>query len=134
MQTSISLPPEAWDALDDLGQEAGVSGGELLTSILNAGIPDTPQAALGALEQLLVSIPSDEGPHEERNYRLPLELRTKLDEFSKALGSGPRMQRSLLIRAILALHLPKSGEHARDLITTRRLDAVRAALATSATN
>jgi predicted DNA-binding protein len=130
VQTSVSLPPETWDVLDELGQEAGVAAVELLTGILTAGIPDTPESALSALEQLLVTIRPDDGPHEERNYRLPLELRTKLDELSKALGAGPRKQRSLLIRAILASQMPKSGEHARELITTRRLDAMRAALTT----
>jgi len=133
VQTSISLPPEIWDELDELGQQAGVSAGELLTAVLTARIPDTPQAALSALEQLLVSISPDEDPHEERNYRLPRELRTRLDTLSKALGAGPRMQRSMLIRAILAFHLPANGEQAHELITTRRLDAMRAALATSAT-
>jgi predicted DNA-binding protein len=133
VQTSVSLPPETWDALDELGQEAGVAAVELLTGILTAGLPDTPESALSALEQLLVTIPPDDGPHEERNYRLPLELRTKLDELSKALGARPRKQRSLLIRAILASQMPKSGDHARELITTRRLDAMRAALATPAT-
>lgn len=133
VQTSISLPPDIWDALDELGQQAGVSVGELLTAVLAAQIPDTPQAMLSTLEQLLVSIPSDEGPHEECNYRLPRELRTKLDELARALGAGPRMQRSMLIRAILAIHLPPNGEQARELITMRRLDAMRAALAASAT-
>lgn len=132
VQTSISLPPETWDALDELGQEAGVSAGELLTSILTVGIPDTPQAALSVLEQLLVSVAPDEGPQEERNYRLPLELRAKLDELAGALGARPRLPRSLLIRAILAIHSPTNGEHARELITTRRVDAMRAALGTSA--
>jgi hypothetical protein len=132
VQTSISLPPDIWDALDELGQQAGVSVGELLTAVLAAQIPDTPQAMLSTLEQLLVSIPSDEGPHEERNYRLPRELRIKLDELARALA-GPRMQRSMLMRAILAVHLPQDGEQARELITMRRLDAMRAALAASAT-
>jgi predicted DNA-binding protein len=131
VQTSISLPPDIWDVLDELGQQAGVSVGELLTAVLAAEIPDAPQAMLSALEQLLVSIPSDEGPHEERNYRLPRELRTRLDELARALGAGPRMQRSMLIRAILAVHLPPNGEQARELITMRRLDAMRAAIAAS---
>jgi hypothetical protein len=39
----------------------------------------------------------------------------------------------MLIRALLAVHLPANGEQARELITTRRLDAMRAALDASAT-
>jgi len=127
VQTSVSLPPEVWDMLDELGQGAGVSAGEMLTAVLTAAIPDTPTAALAAVEQLLTSIAPDEGPQEERNYRLPLDLRSKLDELSSALGAGPRL-RSLLIRAILASNAPGSSDEARKLITTRRIDAMRTAM------
>jgi hypothetical protein len=48
------------------------------------------QAHSAALEQLLDTIQPHEGLHEERNYRLPLELRTQLDDLSAALEPGPR--------------------------------------------
>lgn len=134
VQTSVSLPPEVWDTLDALGHGAGVSAGELLTTILTGAVPDSVQAAFAALERLLVSIGPDEGLQEERNYRLPLELRTKLDDLARALGPGPRLQRSLLIRAIVASHTPSSSEQARELITTRRIDAMRATMLASATD
>jgi hypothetical protein len=130
VQTSMSLPPATWDTLDELGQASGVSAGELLVAILTGGMPDTPTAALAALEQLLVNSPPDEGPHEERNYRLPLGLRTQLDGLTKVLG--PSVKRSLLIRALLAAHAPQSSDDARELITARRIHTMRTAMHASA--
>lgn len=133
VQTSVSLPPDVWDTLDELGHGAGVSAGELLTTILTGAVPSNAEAAFAALEQLLISIGPDEGLQEERNYRLPLELRTRLDDLARALGPGPRLQRSLLIRAIVASHTPNSSEQARELITTRRIEAMRAMMLAAAT-
>ena len=128
VQTSISLPPDTWDTLDGLGEGAGVSAGELLSAILNDAMPDSPEDALAALEQLLAGIPANDGPHEERNYRLALDLRAQLDALVKALGAGPRMHRSLLIRALLATRTPPDSDAARELITARRIDAMRTAV------
>ena len=128
VQTSISLPPETWDTLDGLGEGAGVSTGELLAAILNGAMPDSPQDALVALEQLLEGIRANDGPHEVRNHRLALELRAQLDALVKALGAGPRMHRSLLIRALLATRTPPDSNAARELITARRIDAMRSAV------
>jgi hypothetical protein len=131
VQTSMSFPPGTWDALDEVGETAGASAGELLIAILNDAIPETPADALAAVEQLLISsAPADDGPHEERNYRLPLDLRTRLDELTKALG--PQVQRSLLIRALLAAHAPQNAEAARRLLTTQRIQAMRSAVSASA--
>jgi predicted DNA-binding protein len=134
VQTSVSLPPDLWDSLDELASGAGVSVGELLTTILTGALPETPEVAFAALEQLLVSIAPGEGLQEERNFRLPLELRTSLDELARALGPGPRLQRSLLIRAIVGSRTPSSSEHARELITTRRIAAMRSTMLASATD
>jgi hypothetical protein len=114
-----------WDTLDELS--AGAAG-RLLTAILSANLPDTPTAALASVEALLRDGPADATLHEERNYRLPYDLRTRLDELATALGGGRRPQRSLLIRAIVAAHAPSSAEQARELITTQRIDALRAGL------
>lgn len=128
VQTSMSFPPTTWDTLDELGEATSVSAGELLIAILSEAIPDTPAAALAAIEQLLISAAHDDGPHEERNYRLPIDLRTQLDALTKALG--PPVQRSLLIRALLAAHLPQSSDAARELITKHRIRVMRAAVGT----
>ena len=124
----MSLPPDVWDALDELGQAAGVSAGELLTVVLEDAVPKTPAGALTALEQLLRTIAPDEGPQEERNYRIPLTLRAELDALTDALGSGARVKRSLLIRALLASNTPAEPDDVRELITARRIDSMRAAL------
>lgn len=122
-QTSMSLPSSTWDTLDDLAQGAGASTGELLVAILTAASPDSPAAALDAIEQLLVTA-LDDDLREERNYRLPLELRQQLDSLTMTLG--PSVQRSLLIRALLAAHTPQGADAARTLITAQRIDAMRA--------
>ena len=123
----MSLPPDVWDRLDELGRAAGVSAGELLTVVLQDAVPETPAGALTAVEQLLGTIAADEGLQEERNYRLPLTLRAELDALSDALGSGARV-RSLLIRALLASNTPAAPDDLRELITARRIDSMRAAL------
>jgi len=132
VQTSISLLPTGWDGLDALARDAGVSVRDLLAAVLATAMPDTPAAALAMIEQLLKSTGPDDGLHEERSYRLPLDLRTRLDSTAKALGAGPR-QRSLLARAILARATPDGADEARALVTEVRLSAMRAALTASST-
>ena len=124
----MSLPPDVWDGLDELGRAAGVSAGELLTVVLQDAVPETPAGALTAVEQLLGTIAADEGLQEERNYRLPLTLRAELDALSEALGSGARV-RSLLIRALLASNTPAAPDDAARAHhrAAHRLDARRAA-------
>ncbi|MBW3609154.1 MAG: hypothetical protein KY463_12520 [Actinobacteria bacterium] len=95
-------------------------------------MPDSPASAFSAVEQLLLGDAPDNAGHEERNYRLPLQLRTNLDALASALGSRPRPQRSLLIHALVAAHAPANGDQARELITTQRIDALRAAMRESA--
>jgi predicted DNA-binding protein len=130
VQTSMSLPPDMWDGLDELGRATGVSAGELLTVILEGAVPDSPAGALAALEQLLGTIAPDEGLQEERNFRIPLTLRAELDALTDALGRNARVKRSLLIRALLVSHTPTDAGRARELITARRIDSMRAALHT----
>ena len=38
----MSLPPDVWDGLDELGRAAGVSAGELLTVVLQDAVPTDP--------------------------------------------------------------------------------------------
>lgn len=125
VQTSISLPPDVWDTLDAQAQQASDTTGKLLIAILAAAIPDTPAAAFAVVEQLLLGSGPDDALHEERNYRLPVDLRTRLDELAAALGAGPHRQRSLLIRAILSAHAPSDTAQARELLTQRRLAQLR---------
>jgi hypothetical protein len=131
VQTSLSLPPGLWDSLDALAAGAGASTGELLTAILTRSLPPSPGQALSLLEQLLPSISPQEGLQEERNYRVAFDLRSALDALSEALGPRPWSRRSLLIRAIVASAMPDSPEQAREVLTTWRIDAMRAAVQAS---
>jgi hypothetical protein len=133
VQTSIALHPDAWGTLDELAADAGVSVGALLVAILTVSVPESADAALSAVEELLRTAGPDEVLHEERNYRLALDLRAQLDALAATLGSG-RPQRSLLVRALVAAHTPTSAEQARELITTQRIDTMRASLRAAADN
>jgi hypothetical protein len=106
---------------------AGSGVGKMLAAILTAALPDSPAAALAAVEALLVHRRPDDTPQEERNYRLALELRTELDALAQALGPG-RLQRSLLVCALLGAHAPADAEQARELLTAQRIDALRASV------
>ena len=127
-QTSISLPPALWSDFDRTATDAGISTGELLTAVLRNGLPQSPESALDALERLLDHIPPDEGLLEERNYRLPLQLREALDRLAKILTPGPRGNRSLLVRAILVDHPLTTAEQARELANALRIQAIRESL------
>ncbi len=132
VQTSFSLAPDVWETLDDLAEDAGAGTGQLLAAILHDALPETPAAALAAVERLLLETPEDDELHEERNYRLAHELRSRLDALAAKLGSSRRLQRSLLVRAVLAGHIPHNGQQVRELLTAQRLNAMRAAVADDA--
>lgn len=125
VQTTIRLAPEMWDNLDELARGAGVSTGELMSTVVTEALPDSPDAALLAVEQLLTDSAPDDGLLEERNFRLSLALRQRLDALARALGSDRK--RSLLIRALLHTHTPADSRAARELVTTRRIDEMRVA-------
>jgi predicted DNA-binding protein len=128
VQTSISMPPAAWDRLDKLAHDASAPTGELLSAILTSAVPDSAEDALAMIEQLLTTDSPDQGFHEERNFRLTLELREQLDTIAKALAGGPRLQRSLVVRGIVAAAIPTNADDARALLTTVRLNNMRAAM------
>jgi predicted DNA-binding protein len=132
VQTSISMPPAVWDHLDELAQGAGGSAGELLAAILTSTVPDSAEDAFAMIEQLLKTGAPDQGLHEERNFRLTLELREQLDTIAKTLAGGPRPQRSLVVRAIVAAATPANADDARALLTTVRLNGMRAAMTAAA--
>lgn len=130
VQTSISLPPAVWDSLDELAEQSATATGALLTALLTTATPESSEAAFAAVEQLLTTT-GDEGRREERNFRLPWELRSQLDTIVKTLG--PRVPRSLLVRAIVAGSIPENPDQARELVTSQRLRAIRTAMRMSAT-
>jgi len=128
VQTSISMQPARWDRLDKLAQDASAPTGELLSAILTSAVPNSAEDALAMIEQLLTTDAPDHGLHEERNFRLTLELREQLDTIAKTLDDGPRLQRSLVVRAIVAAATPTNADDARALLTAVRLNSMRAAM------
>jgi predicted DNA-binding protein len=132
VQTSISMPPAGWDRLDELAQDAGASTGELLAAVLTSAVPDSAEDALAMIEQLLSTDAPDQGLHEERNFRLTLKLREQLDTIAKTIAGGPRPERSLVVRAIVAAAIPTNADDARALLITVRLNSMRAAMTAAA--
>jgi hypothetical protein len=129
VQTSITLAPAVWQQLDEL---APARTGELLNALLREHAPADLAAAVRLIEQLLAQ-PDEHGQlGEERNLRIPRELRLRLDELSAGLTTvGGRGVRSQLIEAIARLHAPESPQAAQELLASSRIRALRSVLAAS---
>jgi hypothetical protein len=105
IQTSVLLPPTMWDRLLELAREAGglASPNRLLIDILVTG-PQSVQDAADDLEHFL-QLPAAQSavgePWEERNLRLPVDLRRRLDDHRRILSEAgvPDATRARLIAA-----------------------------------
>lgn len=134
VQTSVLLPPTVWERLDQLARGAGglASPNQLLVDILAEG-PHSVHEAASELEQFL-ALPSEEThvgePWEERNLRLPLAVRQRVDECRSALReAGIRhATRAHLVAAAVCIHGPKTSDDARAMMAERRAEAFRRAL------
>jgi hypothetical protein len=136
VQTSILLPPFLWDRLAELASGAGslTTANRLLIAILHGrGALDLSQAAED-LEAFL-SLPADQSRvgelWEERNVRLPIELRTRFDRLTRELAAAGVVQatRAHLVAATMLLRGPDNAEDARTLMADLRAEAFRRALA-----
>jgi hypothetical protein len=139
VQTSILLPPFVWDRLDRLAAEAAglTTPTRLLIDVL-AGGPESVADAAEELERFLALPPQDSGlgePWEERNLRLPVELRRRLDAHRRALAeAGVRhATRAHLVAATILARAPATGDEARVMMAERRAEAFRRAIETTAT-
>jgi hypothetical protein len=136
IQTSVLLPPSLWDQLAALASESGglATPNRVLIDILEARGPRDLEQAADDLDRFL-SLPADQTevghPWEERNVRLPIELRKRLDELRRRLSAAGLTQatRAHLIAASLLLRGPSTGEEARALMAERRTEAFRRAAA-----
>jgi len=136
VQTSILLPPSLWDQLARLASDCGglATPNRVLIDILEARGPRDLERAAGDLDRFL-SLPADQtgvgDPWEERNVRLPIELRKRLDELRRRLTTAGLTQatRAHLIAASVLLHAPSTGEETRALMAEQRADAFRRAVA-----
>ena len=70
-------------------------------------------------------------PWEERNVRLPLELRKRLDELHRRLNAAGLDQatRAHLVAATLLLRSPDTADDARALMSELRAEAFQRAVA-----
>ena len=136
VQTSVLLPPFLWDRLADLASESGplTTTNRLLIAVLHGRGPRDLAQAADDLEGFL-SLPGEQTRvgdlWEERNVRLPIELRTRLDGLTRELAAAGVVQatRANLVAATLLLRGPDTAEDARTLMADLRAQAFRRALA-----
>jgi hypothetical protein len=85
--------------------------------------------------EAFLSLPADQSRvgelWEERNVRLPIELRTRLDGLTRDLAAAGVVQatRANLVTATLLFRGPDTAEDARTLMAELRAEAFRRALA-----
>jgi hypothetical protein len=85
--------------------------------------------------EAFLSLPADQSHvgelWEERNVRLPIELRTRFDRLTRDLAAAGVVQatRANLVTATLLLRGPDTAEDARTLMADLRAEAFRRALA-----
>ena len=136
VQTSVLLPPFLWDRLAELASESGplTTTNRLLIAVLHGRGPRDLAQAADDLEGFL-SLPAEQSRvgdlWEERNVRLPIELRTRLDGLTRELAAAGVVQatRANLVAASLLLRGPDTAEDARTLMADLRAQAFRRALA-----
>jgi len=138
VQTSVLLPPELWDRLASLANDLGGlhRANRVLTSVLEAHSPADIREAADDLDWFL-SLPPEESHvaklWEERNLRLPFELRMRLDDLRDRLTAAgiAEATRSHLIAAIALRRGPNNAEEAHALMTELRAAAIERATAES---
>ena len=136
VQTSVLMPPFLWDRLADLATGAGslTTANRLLIAILHGRGPSGLAQAAEDLEAFL-SLPADQSHvgelWEERNVRLPIELRTRFDRLTRDLAAAgvDQATRAHLVTATLLLRGPETADDARRLMADHRAEAFRRALA-----
>ncbi len=136
VQTSVLLPPSLWDRLARLANESGglATPNRLLIDVLRARGARSLEQAAEDLDRFL-SLPAEQSgvgePWEERNVRLPIELRKRLDELRRKLTAAGLSQatRAHLITASLLLRGPSTTEEARTLMAEVRAETFRRAIA-----
>jgi hypothetical protein len=124
-QTVLSLPSETWDAIDTCAIQAGTRPGALLAELVRQRGPETPGEAGRLLSEFLAS-GQPIGAKEDRNIRLPVQTRNRLDGHRDALRAAGLHEatRSALLLALWVTRGPKSAQDARDLLNAGRLAAL----------
>jgi hypothetical protein len=134
VQTSVLLPAPMWEHLTALAADAGslTNTNQVLIIILQAHGSDLELVGEDLNRFLASSDDVLRAPWQERNVRLPINLRHNLDLLRDALTSAGLDQatRSHLVAAILTFHTPQTGEQMRKLLAEQRSETLRRALAT----
>ncbi len=129
VQTSIALDAGHAQLLEELARAAHVTVNALAVAALQAGLPANNAAARAAIVEervRRVGVPA----RVERNLRLPLQLRARVDELvAAARESMPRVNRADLVNAALGSALPTDAQRAAELVAdyARRLERAAAA-------
>jgi len=140
-QTSVTLPAPQWQEMQALTAEL-IAGGralgqnELLIAVLRYHAPATLESAAELFETYL-ALPGAErhagADTEERNVKLPQEVRRRLTEQAQVLRSVTRdASRGALIAATWQLHGPRTAGEAEELLAGLRRADLDAALAAAA--
>jgi predicted transcriptional regulator len=115
-QTSVAISPDLAQQLVDLKHATGASVVSLAVAAIHAGLPvDSKQAAREIADERLRRL--DAGERIEHNFRLPSQLRARVDELARhAHEQNPRSTRADLINAALRAALPQKPDAAADLV------------------
>ena len=130
MQTSVALDPDYARLLEELARAAHVTVNALAVAALQAGLPAQNDAARAAIVDERVRRVDLLSARVERNLRLPVQLRARVDELVAATRERvPRVNRADLVNAALGAGLPADAQQAAELVAAyaRRLERAAAA-------
>jgi hypothetical protein len=128
VQTSVSLDADYAQLLEELACAASVTLNALAVAALQAGLPQHSDAARAAIVEERVRRVGV--TRVERNLRLPMQLRARIDELAAAARVAaaregtPRSNRADLVNAALSAGLPRDAQGAAELVAeySRRLE------------
>jgi Arc/MetJ-type ribon-helix-helix transcriptional regulator len=130
VQTSVSLDADCARLLEELARAAHVAVSALAVAAMQAGLPAHSDQARMAIVDERVSRAGAVPARVERNFRLPEQLRTRVDELVAAAREHlPRVNRADLVNAALHRGLPTDAQQAADLVSEHARRRERAAAA-----
>jgi hypothetical protein len=130
IQTSIALDADYARLLEELARAAHATVNALAVAALQAGLPIHSDTARTAIVDERVRCVDLGEARVERNLRIPVQLRVRIDELVAATRDRvPRVNRADLVNAALGRGLPPDPQHAATLVTdyARRLESAAAA-------
>jgi len=129
VQTSIALDADYAQLLEELARAARVPVNALAVAALQAGLPPQSDVARAVIIEERVRRIDIAPARVERNLRLPVHLRARIDELVAATREHvARVNRADLVNAALGTALPADAQQAAELVAeyTRRLERAAA--------